>query len=103
MAAGGYAFYWTQSGGIVSLGSFPGSTASSALAIDSATGQIVGAATDSTGTSHIVFFNYNDPGTLTPLANMPAGGGAVNGSIASTTTTGWPPARISGSRLAAGR
>ena len=84
-AAGGYtAFYWTQSGGIVSLGSLSGSTngQSSAVAIDSATGQIVGSATDSNGVSQCVFFDSQHPGTVTQLANMPPVGAVLNGSMA---------------------
>ena len=84
-AAGGYtAFYWTQSGGIVSLGSLPGSTngQSSAVAIDSATGEILGSAYDSNGIQQAVFFDYKHPGTVTQLANMPAAGTVLNGTMA---------------------
>jgi probable HAF family extracellular repeat protein len=77
------AFYWTQSGGIVSLGTLPGSSGeSSAVAIDSATGQIVGSAVDSNGVSQCVFFDYKNPGTVTQLANMPPAGAVVNDSMA---------------------
>ena len=84
-SAGGYtAFYWTQSGGIVSLGSLPGSTngQSSAVAIDSATGEILGSAYDSNGNQQAVFFDYKNPGTVTQLANMPQAGAVLNGTMA---------------------
>jgi probable HAF family extracellular repeat protein len=79
----GAAFYWTQAGGMVDLGRLPGSAgACAAFDISSVTGHIVGTAVDSGGTSRAVFFDYNTPGNLTILANMPTVSAAFNGSMA---------------------
>ena len=57
-------------------------TAGSAVAIDSATGEILGSAYDSNGVQQAVFFDYKHPGTVTQLANMPAAGTVLNGTMA---------------------
>jgi probable HAF family extracellular repeat protein len=84
VGGGSHAFYWTPSMGYnnaLDLGVLATGKNSSAFDINSL-GHIIGTAQDSGGTSRAVFFDYNNPGTPTQLANMPSVSGVFNGSLA---------------------